>query len=236
DSWLLEETLVLVDNWTETIPPTDEQEEDEEESDDLVQEDVPLDRDQENRDPVAQDDDFGVRAGSSTTLPVLANDSDADGDLLTVTDVEAVPETFGTLEPVHHGRALQLHATEQASGTVRVEYTIGDGLGGADSATLTLTASPANANRPPVQTEDVELSVVTGEAASVDVLSSVQDPDGDPVYVVGGESTDEHDVTTSPTGMVRIADRGLSTGRRTVPVRVSDGRSETEVAVDLTVL
>ncbi len=236
DSWLLEETLVLVDNWTDTIPPTDEEEEDEEESDDLVQEDVPLDRDQENRDPVAQDDDFGVRAGSSTTLPVLANDSDADGDLLTVTDVEAVPETFGTLEPVHHGRALQLHATEQASGTVRVEYTIGDGRGGADSATLTLTASPANANRPPVQTEDVELSVVTGEAASVDVLSSVQDPDGDPVYVVGGESTDEHDVTTRPTGMVRIADRGLSTGRRTVPVRVSDGRSETEVAVDLTVL
>ncbi|MPV49772.1 tandem-95 repeat protein [Pseudactinotalea sp. HY160] len=236
DSWLLEETLVLVDNWTETIPPTDEQEEDEEESDDLVQEDVPLERDQENRDPVAQDDDLGIRAGSSTTLPVLANDSDADGDLLAVTDVEAVPETFGTLEPVHHGRALQLHATEQASGTVRVEYTIGDGRGGEDSATLALTASPVNANRPPVQTEDVELTVVTGEVASVDVMPAVQDPDGDPVYVVGGESTDEHDITTSPTGMVRIADRGLSTGKRTVPVRVSDGRAETEIGIDLTVL
>ncbi|QGH69546.1 Ig-like domain-containing protein [Pseudactinotalea sp. HY158] len=234
DSWLLEDTLILVDNWTEVTPPSDEEAE-EEDSQDLTRDDVPLDQ-QENHDPVAQDDEFGVRAGGSVVLPVLFNDSDPDGDLLTVTDVGSVPENFGALELVHDGRAVQLHAGGGAGGTVQVDYSISDGRGGSSDATISMRVVPESVNEPPTQVEDIGLTVASGATTSVDVLTSVQDPDGDPVYVVSGESTEQHDVVVNSTGLVQISDRGLTTGERTVPITVSDGRSTAEVVIALTVL
>ncbi|HLV04773.1 MAG TPA: Ig-like domain-containing protein, partial [Actinomycetaceae bacterium] len=94
--WLVKDAMEIVENWDDVIPPQDASD-DEEESQQEVQEQLPLDREQENRPPVAQDDDLGVRAGSTTVLEVLANDSDPDGDLLTVTAFETPPEAFGTV-------------------------------------------------------------------------------------------------------------------------------------------
>ena len=49
-------------------------------------------------DPVATDDGAGVPAGGSVTIDVLANDSDIDGDALTVTAVGAATNGTATVE------------------------------------------------------------------------------------------------------------------------------------------
>ena len=48
-------------------------------------------RTEKNTPPIAKDDDFGVRPGRTTVLPVLDNDTDADGDVLAATLPEAQP-------------------------------------------------------------------------------------------------------------------------------------------------
>src|SRR5699024_10658499 len=103
--WLVQDAMEIVENWDDVIPPQEASEE-EEEAQQEIQEQLPLDRDQENRPPIAQDDELGVRAGSTTVLEVLANDSDPDGDLLTVSDFDTPPEDFGTVRRILGGRAL----------------------------------------------------------------------------------------------------------------------------------
>jgi hypothetical protein len=55
--------------------------------------------------PQANDDEFGVRPGRTTVLPVLDNDSDPDGDVLTIPRFTPVPDTTGTIDVIDGGRA-----------------------------------------------------------------------------------------------------------------------------------
>src|SRR5699024_3516953 len=105
NSWMIEDALILVNNWEQVTPPTDETKQEEEESEELTEQEIELDRERENRDPVAKPDSFGVRAGQTVVLPVLDNDSDADGDLLTVSAFDEVGDSFGQIEPILGGRA-----------------------------------------------------------------------------------------------------------------------------------
>src|SRR5699024_11354320 len=58
-----------------------------------------LERDEENRAPTANDDSFGVRPGKSVVLPVTRNDTDPDGDILTVS-VEGEQPGIGVVTPI----------------------------------------------------------------------------------------------------------------------------------------
>src|SRR5699024_3609300 len=213
DSWMLEDTLILVDNWEDITPPQDSQEE-EEESLQEIRDEVPLDREAENRDPNAEPDDFGVRAGRTILLPVLDNDSDPDGDLLTVGSLEQLPPDFGTVEPVMGGRALQIHVDERASGQQRFSYSADDGRGGTDSTPVTLRVAPAEQNNPPQQLRDISAEVVSGGTIEVNVMDDVRDPDGDPLYLTGVDHPDSLDVLADPNGMITITDRGTEVGRK----------------------
>src|SRR5690625_3810193 len=151
---MLEDTLILVDNWEDITPPQEAQEE-EEESQQEIRDEVPLDRDMDNRDPNAEPDSFGVRAGQTVLLPVLDNDSDPDGDLLTVSAFEDVPAPFGTGARVRGGRAVEIEVGPAAAGERRSSYTAADGRGGSDTAPGTLRAVPAAKNTAPEQLRDI---------------------------------------------------------------------------------
>src|SRR5699024_7219426 len=81
-SWMIGEDMTPVDDWviTQEIQQRDEEEKEETVTSTIT--DVEEDRDQDNREPVANDDEFGVRAGANVVLPVTLNDTDPDGDLL----------------------------------------------------------------------------------------------------------------------------------------------------------
>jgi len=232
--WLVKDAMEIVENWDDVIPPQDASD-DEEESQQEVQEQLPLDREQENRPPVAQDDDLGVRAGSTTVLEVLANDSDPDGDLLTVTAFETPPEAFGTVRAIMGGRALQIDVADGADGSVALRYTAGDGRGGEDEATARITVVPTGTNRPPELLRPVTLTLVSGATGSVNVLDSVSDPDGDELVVVGATATTDDIVRFTPDGAVTFVDSGVDPGLKPVVVEVYDGTdvAEIELGVDV---
>ncbi|WP_163542143.1 Ig-like domain-containing protein [Occultella kanbiaonis] len=236
NSWMIEDALILVDNWEDVTPPQD-QEEEEEESQDLEQQEVPLDREAENRPPSAEPDSFGVRAGATVVLPVLENDSDPDGDLLIAAAFDAVPETFGTVEAILGGRALQIRVADDASGSASFQYTADDGrTGGTDTATVELTVQPNSVNSAPEQQKEITARVAAGQSVTVNVMNDVRDPEGDSMFVEGTREAAGLVVLANPNGSVTITDPGLATGIKQVVVLVSDGRDTAEVTIDVEVL
>lgn len=92
-----------------------------------------------NRDPDAQDDTATVTEGGSVTVDVTANDGDEDGDDLTITSVTQ-PE-HGTVTIGDDG-TITYTPDEGFTGQDDFTYTVSDGRGGSDSATVTITVEP----------------------------------------------------------------------------------------------
>lgn len=90
---------------------------------------------QANRAPVAQADSYLVSSASDTTLPVLSNDSDADGDPLTIVSVTQPVGGNGTVKVV--GPYIVFTPKNQFR-TDSFTYTISDGKGGTSTATVAL--------------------------------------------------------------------------------------------------
>jgi len=139
-----------------------------------------------------------------TTGNVLANDSDVDGDTLTVTSID----TTGTLGTVTdngdgtfsydpNGQFESLNDGETATDTF--SYTVSDGNGGTDTATVTVTINGVNDNVAPVAVDD---SATTDEdvAVSIDVLANDTDADNDPLTI--------DSFTQATNGTVTLDDNG----------------------------
>ncbi|PNH89461.1 hypothetical protein C1M56_05385, partial [Vibrio diazotrophicus] len=94
-----------------------------------------------NSDPKAQNDIISVDEDTSVTIDVLSNDSDKDGDPLTIVSA-TVPQEQGSVEIVD-GK-LVFTPAENYNGQANIEYTISDGQGGSDTAKVTVTVNPVN--------------------------------------------------------------------------------------------
>ena len=127
----------------------------------------------DNTAPDAVNDD-GVTTDFETEVivPVLANDTDADFDTLSVTG--ATDGANGTTI-VNGDGTVSYTPNAGFSGTDTFDYTISDGNGGTDTATVTVTVG--DAPPPPPPTRD---GIVDGTAGSdlID-LAYAGDPDGD---------------------------------------------------------
>lgn len=91
-----------------------------------------------NRAPVAVNDTAATRENKPVAINVLANDSDPDGDAISVTSI-AKPSN-GTLVSKKDGSA-SYKPNAGFTGTDVFSYTISDGKGGSSSATVTVTVT-----------------------------------------------------------------------------------------------
>ncbi len=93
--------------------------------------------------PFAQDDVVTGPVGSNLTGNVLLNDSDPNGDTLSIAFLEAVPAASGTLYSLPNGSFNFIPATG-FTGTVSARYAVCDNgtPSRCDTATLTLTVTP----------------------------------------------------------------------------------------------
>lgn len=89
-----------------------------------------------NRPPVAVDDTGTTVNGFPTTINVIANDSDPDGDTLTVTSVTDPPN--GTAVNNGDGTVTYTPDCPLVTGNDTFNYTIDDGNGGTDTAMVTV--------------------------------------------------------------------------------------------------
>jgi len=137
--------------------------------------------------PIAIDDSAEVHIGGAVALPVLANDIDPDGDLITIVDAELNAGEPGTLfvqGDVLRYVAPELGSPEARETTVSGTYRISDGTRQA-GATVTITVrDPARGNKPPLPA-DLEARTFSGQQVRIELPPYGLDPDGDPVELVG---------------------------------------------------
>lgn len=222
--WLTDNTLTQVNNWQDVTPPPDQQKQDQASA--QSQDQALPDRNQPNRPPVATDDHVGVRPGRTTVLPVLANDSDPDGDVLTA--VATSQPSWGTVQRVRDGEAFQIAVPADATGSSSFAYEAQDGRGGSATANVQLDVHPWNQDEAPKQDRIPTLVVEQGRSATINVLPGWSDPDGDSLFLQSAASTTADQVHATPDGEVTFGDVGTSSGRKIVTLVVSDGTKTTE--------
>ena len=234
--WMVNQSMQLVNNWDDVIPPQQTSDDADKDSADEVQQTVLPDRSKPNTPPIAKPDSYGVRAGKTTILPVLDNDADADGDVLTVGVGE--PLKSGALSAVYGGTGFQIAVPAGASGSETFKYSVDDGRGGSGAADVDLRIVPPEENRAPQPkpNRNNALVVQSGKIVSQFVLTDWRDPDGDDVFAVAASSSDPADqVRVRPDGLLTFQDSGAGPGRKTLNVKVSDGTLTTEgqISVDV---
>lgn len=128
-----------------------------------------------NRAPLAVNDSATVdRNATAVSIPVLANDSDPDGDALTITTVSAPANGTATIS----GSNVLYTPRAGFTGSDSFTYTISDGALTA-TATVNITVRIA----PPVANPDTA-STVRGTPVSFNVLSNDSDPAGEALSLV----------------------------------------------------
>lgn len=129
-----------------------------------------------NDDPVAVVDSATTDEDTPVTIAVLANDSDADGDPLSVSAISQ--PAHGTV--VNNGADVTYTPAGNYCGPDSFAYQASDGQGGHDSATVSVTVTCVNDD--PVAVDD---SAATDEETpvSIDVLDNDTDVDGDPLTI-----------------------------------------------------
>ncbi|MDR7382664.1 Ig-like domain-containing protein [Promicromonospora iranensis] len=222
--WMAAEEFEKVDDWDLTMPENSEGEKTEIETDtpELVDQFV-AERDRPNRPPTPANDDIGVRAGRTTVLNVLGNDTDPDGDVLTASVAPPAESDEITVHRVLDGLALQADVPAEASGSVTLAYTVDDGRGGTATAKVRVRVVPADSNEVPAPAGEPVLRVAQGGASTIKVLPYWRDPDGDDLVLSSAVTSDAADeIRFRPDGTVEFRDGGSTTGRKLVDLTVSD--------------
>lgn len=90
--------------------------------------------------PVAEDDVLEIDEDTSGTVDVLGNDSDSDGDTLTITMASCpVGDVI-----INDDGTLTLTPNADFNGETTITYTVDDGNGGTDTGTVNVTVNPVN--------------------------------------------------------------------------------------------
>ena len=120
-----------------------------------------------NSPPQARDDQVTTDEDTQVTIDVLANDDDPDGDRI-------ILDRNGLSEPAHGrivlGNSLTYIPDPDFHGIDSFTYTISDGNGGTDTATVSLTVTPEN--DAPVAVNDLVSVTEDAAATIIDVLAN----------------------------------------------------------------
>lgn len=177
-----------------------------------------------NQRPAALDDTVFVKPGRTIQVPVLANDSDPDGDeLILLPKISSMDDSAKVVDGFIEVTSPRVQNGGQKS--TAVNYSVTDGLGGFSRALLVVTASDNAPNHAPMANDDVVLaSDIAGKKAGdkhdVDVLANDGDLDGAPEALKIEALTDD---SREARGKLRVT---LSADDRVVPYRLVDADGE----------
>ena len=179
-----------------------------------------------NSGPNAVDDSATTMQGVPVTLTTLANDSDPEGDTLTITSV-GTPSN-GTA--VISGGEIIYTPNPGFTGVDTFTYTISDGNGGTATATETVTVT-AKPNLPPIAVDDKESTGCS--AMTINVLNNDSDPDGDTLSIIDVGSASLGTAVISGNTIVYTPSNTCgkgNTGTDTFSYTISDGNGNTASA------
>lgn len=173
--------------------------------------------------PVAVRDDIVLRPSVPTPIPVLANDIDADGDVLVVQQMEGVGEVPGLVVEVLDRSVLRVTATSPLPGPASFRYVVNDGTAQAVGTVLLRPAPSSGVDQPPAAVRD-EVVVRAGNATAIRVLANDSDPENSPLSLVGVKPIASADGEVFVQGNeVRYRAPAQERGSVTTPYTVRDG-------------
>jgi hypothetical protein len=172
-----------------------------------------------NTAPVAVADQATTLSNTPVTIQVLANDSDPDGDPITVS---ATTQPVNGTVTISGGLSVVYTPAAGFVGSDAFSYTITDGRGGFATSTVIVTVNLAP-NLAPTANPDAA-STALNTAVTVPVLLNDSDPNGDPLAVVAVDFTNPSGTLSfTPTTVTFTPNAGFS-GVATFVYVVSDGR------------
>lgn len=176
-----------------------------------------------NADPIAKPDTAVTDEDTPVTIPVLANDSDPNGDTLTVTGATA---TNGTVT-VNPDGTLTYTPNPDYNGPDTITYTVTDGNGGSATSTVAVTVNPVN--DAPVANDDTA-STAFNTPVTIAVLANDTDVDGDALAVLGTPTSADGTVTVNPDGTITFTPNAGFSGVAVIDYGVTDGNGGTDTA------
>ena len=138
--------------------------------------------------PVAVNDTATTAEDTAATIAVLANDSDPNGDTLSVTATTQGAHGAVTLV----SGVVRYTPAANYAGPDSFTYTIGDGNGGTDTGTVTVTVTPVNDT--PVAVNDTATVAEDSAASAAPCWPTTPDADtGTTLTVTAGREPGERD-------------------------------------------
>ncbi len=186
----------------------------------------------DNNAPVSVADEVLVveEDGSGTSVNVLANDTDADGDTLSITGAPTAAN--GTV--VSNGDGTLTYTPNAGYvGTDVITYQISDGT---DTITATLDVTIEAGNEAPVSVADPELVLDQGQTATtVNVLANDTDAEGETLSITGTPSAANGTVVDNGDGTLTYTPENGFFGSDTITYEITDGTNSITATLDVTV-
>ncbi len=179
-----------------------------------------------NNPPSAGNDSVSTNEDSAITINTLANDSDPDGQNLTITTVGSPAN--GTTST--NGSTVTYTPKTDFNGSDSFSYTVSDGAGG--SATATVSISVNSVNDAPTAVNDSG-SVGTNDTVTINVLANDSDKEGSPLSLVSVGSANKGSISISGSSVIYTA--GKKRGNDTVSYTVSDGDKESTATISIAI-
>jgi len=178
-----------------------------------------------NTAPVANDDSGNTAVNTSVTLNLIANDTDADGDALSVTSLSN--PGHGTVVNNYNGTVMYTPSSGYI-GTDNFNYTLSDGQASA-IAQVTINVGSNTVAYNDTATTDEDTSVI------IAVLSNDVDVDGDVLTIGSIGSAANGTITNNGNGTLTYVPNSNFYGTDTFSYTATDGTHNSTATVSITV-
>ncbi|MCO4756671.1 MAG: cadherin-like domain-containing protein, partial [Oceanospirillaceae bacterium] len=181
-----------------------------------------------NTPPVAQNDSAATNSGNSVVISVLNNDSDADGDSLNITSVSGVNGNA----VINSNGTITFTPAAGFAGTEVFNYSLSDGNGGSDNASVSVSVSAVSNNAAPVAVND-SVTMSSKTTQTISVLSNDYDPENDSLSVVGVSQGNKGSVSINSNGTIRYVPAKSFKSSDSFTYTISDGQKTSTATVYL---
>lgn len=144
---------------------------------------------QDNHPPVANTDNIITEKSTAITIDVLKNDSDQDGDNLTIESFDEFSKELGSI--IRSENKLFYTPKDNFAGSDSFSYVVSDGRNGKNTGQVLITVQEnSEGNHSPVAKND-SCDVKKNTSIIIDVLKNDTDKDGDVLSIKSFDSTSE---------------------------------------------
>ncbi|ENO9318974.1 TPA: tandem-95 repeat protein [Vibrio parahaemolyticus] len=178
--------------------------------------------------PNAKNDVITTEEDTAVTIDVLVNDSDVEGDVLSIQSA-SVPSEQGSVDIVD-GK-LVFTPAENFNGEATITYIVTDG-DLTDEAKVTVTVTPVNDS--PVAVDDTT-SIQEDTAVTIDVLTNDTDVDGDTLSIQSASVPSDQGTVEIVDGKLVFTPAENFNGDAEITYTVTDGQLTDEAKVTVTV-